>query len=65
MEIFPETVANSIFTNLYSSGGGIVYFRKTKKILREPLRLLNLYKERLRLLENKDNKLGLCMGHCK
>ena len=26
----------------------------------EPLRLLNLYKERLRLLENKDNKLGLC-----
>jgi len=26
----------------------------------EPLRLLNLYKERLQLLENKDNKLGLC-----
>jgi hypothetical protein len=26
----------------------------------EPLRLLNLYKERLRLLENKDSKLGLC-----
>ena len=24
------------------------------------LRLLNLYKERLRLLENKDNRLGLC-----
>ena len=29
-------------------------------MLKEPLRLLNLYKERLRLLENEDNKLGLC-----
>ena len=28
--------------------------------MREPLRLLNLYKERLRRLENKDNRLGLC-----
>ena len=31
-----------------------------KQILSEPVRLLNLYKERLRLLENKDSKLGLC-----
>jgi hypothetical protein len=29
-------------------------------MLSEPLRLLTLYKERLRLLENKDNTLGLC-----
>jgi hypothetical protein len=29
-------------------------------MLKEPLRLLNLFKERLRLLENKDNRLGLC-----
>jgi len=25
----------------------------------EPMRMLNIYKERLGLLENKDNKLGL------
>ena len=31
-------------------------------MLKEPVRLLNLYKERLRLLENKDNRLGLCRG---
>ena len=29
-------------------------------MLKEPISLLNLYKERLRLLENKDNRLGLC-----
>ena len=29
-------------------------------MLSEPLRLLNIYKERLRLLENNDNRLGLC-----
>ena len=29
-------------------------------MLKEPVRLLNLYKERLRLLETKDNRLGLC-----
>ena len=29
-------------------------------MLKEPVRLLNLYKERLRLWENKDNRLGLC-----
>ena len=60
MEIFPEAVANSIFKFCIHPVAELYSLDKQKKIMTEPLRLLNLYKERLRLLENKDNKLGLC-----
>ena len=60
MEIFPEAVANSIFKFCIHPVAELYILDKQKKIMTEPLRLLNLYKERLRLLENKDNKLGLC-----
>jgi len=60
LEIFPEAVANSIFKFCIHPVAELYILDKQKKIMTEPLRLLNLYKERLRLLENKDNKLGLC-----
>ena len=60
MEIFPETVSNLIVRFNMHPVAELYIFRKHKKMLKEPVRLLNLYKERLRLLENKDNKLGLC-----
>ena len=60
MEIFPEAVVNRIFKFCIHPVAELYILEEQKKILKEPLRLLNLYKERLRLLENKDNKLGLC-----
>ena len=60
MEIFPEAVANSIFKLCIHPVAELYILEKRKEITSEPLRLLNLYKERLRLLENKDNRLGLC-----
>ena len=60
MEIFPEALANRIFKFCIHPLAELYILEKHKKMLKEPLRLLNLYKERLRLLENKDNKLALC-----
>ena len=60
MEIFPEAVANSIFKFCIHPVAELYILEKRREMLSEPLRLLNIYKERLRLLENKDNKLGLC-----
>ena len=60
MEIFPEAVANSIFKFCIHPVAELNILDNPNKITSEPLRLLNLNKERLRLLENKDNKLGLC-----
>jgi hypothetical protein len=60
MEIFPEAVSNLIVRFNIHPVAELYILDKQKKIMTEPLRLLNLYKERLRLLENKDNKLGLC-----
>jgi len=60
MEIFPEALANRIFKFCIHPLAELYILEKQKQILSEPLRLLNLYKERLRQLENKDNKLGLC-----
>ena len=60
MEMFPEAVANSILKFCIHPVAELYILDKQNKIMSEPLRLLNLYKERLRLLENKDNKLGLC-----
>ena len=60
MEIFPEALANRIFKFCIHPLVELYILEKQKQILSEPLRLLNLIKERLRQLENKDNKLGLC-----
>ena len=60
MEIFPEAVANRIFKFCIHPLAELYILEKQKHILSEPLRLLNLYKERLSQLETKDNKLGLC-----
>ena len=58
--MFPEAVANSIFKFCIHPVAELYILEKQKQIVSEPLRLLNIYKERLRLLENKDNRLGLC-----
>ena len=60
IETFPEVVANKILTFCIHPVAELYILEKQKQIVSEPLRLLNIYKERLRLLENKDNKLGLC-----
>ena len=60
MKIFPEALANRIFKFCIHPLAELYILEKQKQILSEPLRLLNLYKERLRHLENKDNELGLC-----
>ena len=62
MGIFPEAVANRIFKFCIHPVSELYILEKQKQILSEPLRLLNIYKERLRQLENKINKLGLCRG---
>ena len=60
MKIFPEALANRIFKFCIHPLAELYILEKQKQILSEPLRLLNIYKERLRHLENKDNKLALC-----
>jgi hypothetical protein len=59
MEIFPEAVANSIFKFCIHPVAELYISEKRREMLSEPLRPLNIYKERLRLLDNKDNRLGL------
>ena len=60
MEMFPDKVAGKILTFCIHPVAELYSLDKQQKIMSEPLRLLNLYKKRLRLLDNKDNKLGLC-----
>ena len=59
MEIFPETISNLIVRFNIHPVAELYILERQKTMLKEPVRLLNLYKERLRLLENKDNRLGL------
>ena len=65
MEIFPEALANRIFKFCIHPLAELYISEKQNNIMSEPLRLLNLYKERRRQLENKDNKLGLCRDIAK
>ena len=38
----------------------IYILENQKELLRKPTRVLNLYKERLRMLAGRDNRLELC-----
>ena len=60
LNIFPELVANKVFWFTIHPVAELYIEEKQKEILREPIRVLNLYKERLRLLVARDNRLELC-----
>ena len=59
-KIFPETVSNIIIRFSIHPLAELYILEKQKELLREPMRVLNLYKERLRLLVARDNSLELC-----
>ena len=58
--IFPELVANKTIRFTIHPIAELYIEKKQKEILRGPIRVLNLYKERLRMLVARDSRLELC-----
>ena len=59
-KVFPEVVSNIIIMFTIHPVAELYIEEQQKELLREPMRMLNLNKERLRLLEARDNRLELC-----